>query len=826
MGHRHSRPIVPQYKPIQPPFKPIGCSGFTEQDYITDNRLAQAPFLYYIIKSKDYIELQSKILDILKTLPDPIVYNTASLSSSGSGSSSGSSSSSKHEHFSGSGSGSAFVNFMINANSSAASSGASSGAGNMVGSRKLIQGSSLLPGPTPVQNASNMFNAIKDISLSTQKTAKIFGPVYILSAYDVENKNGESWLYFPSMTKDREVYPDLWFLSNSNRWLFRIINSVSYSFKPFSSCQIHQMIPTDPGVNWGGDGTWKWYNAPNSSYVYGCKSDTYKYCKQSDGIHQAMGIYDSNKNTNAYPMTYFRSYRLDSTHISIKQYFNADSFNGLLMCFLQNDFEMFAGCRYMLVSPNKRYFYILESNKLVLYYNLIPTLDILKLCNSGVNPRKYAIKVKIISFNGMINTKMIIENGNLNIYSQATAKDPATLIWTLGIVKNGYTGTCTLVLLDDGKLKVFDNSFNDISSDHLSNLKSTIDNAGSYDYMTDYKMRLIQLTAYMKLNNMLKGGILSADDYLNFGSAGASDGIGTYIYSNFGTYDSSVDYIVRISDLIDKFIDEGKMTIDDKNEYLLKLLNISDTENGNGILKNQQNGGGGDGGGGGGGGIGGDGTDSGDPISDAANFMNSQNPENNNGYTSLLNDGYNGNNPDGNGPNQLNSPNPYDISESTGSSNPKTGGGGGGAAAFYTYSKSQSDAQGSILKAKQDAKNKADAEKENIEDILITGKSSGASSGASSGDSSGDSSGASSGASSGMPGLLTKIYGEGSKSGGGGEINYGVFSTNGMGMDMYNDALTPEEITYLHSNGRFDPVIDKDIRTKNLHRYLKNSGRL
>ena len=98
--------------------------------------------------------------------------------------------------------------------------------------------------------------------------------------------------------------------------------------------------------------------------------------------------------------------------------------------------------------------------------------------------------------------------------------------------------------------------------------------------MTDYKMRLIQLTAYLKLNNMLKGGILTADDYLNFGKSSFVSSGTEYnqTYDEMALFDSNIDYVKRITDLIDRFIREGKMTYDEKNEYLMKLLNIQAAE--------------------------------------------------------------------------------------------------------------------------------------------------------------------------------------------------------------------------------------------------------
>lgn len=797
MGHRHSRPIIPQYKPVQPPFQPIGCSGFTDNDYISENRLEKAPFLYYKIISKNYVDLQKKIIDILKNLPDPDSYNNP-IPATASASASDNTNNIKNLQIVGN----SILNVVKEIEHFAISNPFEK---NPFENNKKPQ--------QTVQQVSKpidyIFDSVHDYIkntgngsiLLTQK-GNVYGPVYVLSAYDMENKNTESWLYFPSMTQERTKYPDLWFLANSNKWLFRILYSVIYRVKPFSSCQIHQMVPTDKGVLWGDRGTWRWYNAENSSYVYGCKSENNKYCKQSTSVHRAMGIYDANKNEKSYPTTYFRTYKLDSKDYNLITYFNPGSFNTLLMCFLQSDFEMFAGCRYMLVSPNRQFFYILESNKLILYKNLVPSIDILSLCHNGVNPRKVGIIVNSIKFKGLINTKMIIENGNLNIYSQITSKDPSTLIWSLNIVKNNYTGSCTLVLLDNGELKVFDNGNSEISSDNLNKLNNSLDisnNISKYDAMNDYKMRLIQLSAYMKLNNMIKlGGISSADEYLNFNKSTISKSGTEYnpIYMDVSKFDSNIDYINRITQLIDKFINEGKMTNDEKNAYLMKLLNTQKL-NQDGI-KNEED----------------------SDVYHNKSVLNALGSSNNSFAGSLYNiadDGYGSgslyNNPDGNGPNQSNGPDPYDLS--SGSGGPTAG---QGIDNYFEYSKKESDAQDKILKDKQKAKDDADSKRENVEDSLISGNS--------------DQNGSGSGiALDKKTAEISNILGFNSKESDGiGSINNNMLNQSyAMGYnpdlpDMYNDSLTQEEIKYLYSNGMFDSVLDTDIRIKQLHQYLKKTG--
>jgi len=857
MGHRHSRPIVPHYGAVQQPFQPIGCSGFTEYDYKTANRLEQAPFLYYKVISKNYEDLKKQIQAILKDLPDPDIYNNPIPA-----------------HASGSGSLDALANVNNMQNLQTVGNtvkGVVGGIEFFVSARNIpipkakppppppkppvSVSSPLLPGVIPAQTADNMFNSVHDkpIAAGSHKFVQngtVYGPVFVLSAYDMENQNIESWLFFPSMTKDRQKYPDLWFLANSNKWIFRIIYSVIYKYKPFSSCQIHQRVPTDKGVRWELDDSYRWTNAINSNYIYGCKSDSKYFCRQSDGVHQAMGIYDQNKNENAYPTTYFRSYQLDSTEPSISQYFSPNTFNTLLMCFLQSDFEMFAGCRYMLVSPNRRFFYILESDRLILYYNLVPTLDILSLCHNGVNPRTHAIKVRIVNFKGLINTKMVIENGLLNIYSQATSKDPSTLIWSLSIVKNGYTGPCTLILLDDGSLKVFDNGTNDISSDNLNSLKSTLndqDTIGQYNYMTDYKMRLIQLTAYLKLNNMLKGGILTADDYLNFGKSSFVSSGTEYnqTYDEMALFDSNIDYVKRITDLIDRFIREGKMTYDEKNEYLMKLLNIQAAEKAysenaahDAKAKNNLE------------------TDDNifrsndDQIQAATDYLSQdQDSSNGSGYTGgvkpILDDGYGTGssyyNPDGNGQNKLNSPDPYPPAAYAGipsggsvQTNPAAE---AALDAYFSDSKNKSDIQAKTVKDKADAKDKSDSNKEQIEDTMISGKSSAAASmicGYGSG--SGSGSGSYTCISNPIDAQTAQIsnilgFGIDGESVGSGSMAYASYNKSyAIGYnpdlpDMYNDELTPEEVGYLFSNGMFENVLDVDIRMKKLHQFLKKSGK-
>lgn len=651
---------------------------------------------------------------------------------------------------------------------------------------------------------------------------KVFGPVYLLSAYDLENKVIESWLYFPSLTTDRKLYPNFWFLANSNKWLFRILYSVMYKVKPYSSCNIHQMISSE--YDNSASPNYRWYKSLNASFIQGCKSINNDWCKQSESVHRAMGIYDDKKSSDGYPSAYFRTYKINNSDPLFINYFDKRSFNNLLMCFLASDTEIFAGCRYMLVSPNRRFFYILENDSLILYYNLYQNIDILSYCHQGGNPRTYAIKLRIINFNGVTNTKLVFENGYLNIYSQLSDEDPEVVVWSLLIVNEQYANKqCTVVLLDDGNLKVFNNNNKDVTHSNIGKLSSlisdktkssTIIGGGSnestnvYDIYTkenSYKLRLIQLIAYLKIRNMIKSGtITTVDEYINFGNGSIindTNGNGSsYINSERSTenvysetYNSKTDYIHRITLLIDKYINTNKMTPSDKEYYLNKILS---SERSKTLIDNS--------------GI------SNDSVNGSVNGSRSDNLL----YKSIYGDGeYNYGQASSLG----------DIITTNSDNNKRYNDGNGidrtrdGSTLDDNYNdidNGYNNEKDRINKERE----KRDLEEDKIlnkEYTILTGM--GTSSGVGTGSGSDDRSLTQETSYS----TLSKLLGVDINESGIIETSPDTDKSFVMGFndidDGYNDILTEEEINYLISNGVFNHITDMRIRIKMLHQYYKKN---
>ena len=940
MGHRHSRPVIPIYQKVESMFEDIGCSGFTDDDYYGYDRLEQAPFLNYKLRSANYAELKQQITDIFANLPDALAnsdLNSTNISFGGSqmgstnmnanlnigdfninsfnkkpdvnkNASNGYSSQKDYvlritdllddflkkklisiedkqkylnklldiQKANGPGSGSDNISFqkaLFDLNIPGvqlpyySTNVSPSGPNNIKDGSNFIDSYSIdnIIGTLTKQYNATASGSVKDKlysdiiniknkgeikeTFSNAKTIninqivndirnasgsppymnplpnggdpvkKIFGPVYLLSAYDLENKVIESWLYFPSLTPERKLYPNFWFLANSNKWLFRILYSVMYKVKPYSSCNMRQMIPNEYDNT--SDPAHRWFKSLNASFIQGCKSIDKDLCKQSENIHRAMGIYDDKKNSSGYPSAYFRTYKINGNDPTFSQYFDKNSFNNLLMCFLSSDTEIFAGCRYMLVSPNRKFFYILESDKLVLYYNFYTNIDIMSYCHQGGNPRVYAIKLRIINFGGVTNTKLVFEQGYLNIYSQLSDDDPEALVWSmLAVNESSSDQQCTIILLDNGKLKAYDNNNKDVSNKNLDKLGSILKGdeidvkeddlnlyKGVYNKDTDFKLRLIQLAAYLKIRNMIKNGtISSADEYLNFGKGSISGSGKEYnpkYDTNIGKYSSKVDYIDRITILIDTYINNNKMTSDDKEYYLKNILSNKKYSNDNiGSASSKI------------------GTFSDIDLmqslySEINRITDTSNGSGSSKYAGagslgdeLINTDNEGNYNDGNGPNMTSQGSTLDDN-------------------YNDIDKGYDNAKASIDKQKKD-RDDAQDKVQNNEFSLLTGIASGSGSNDEDGLSNQQTSYS----------ILSKMFGIDvndsgiieSKPDSDQSFVMGFnppttieYDNEGNPIDNYNDELTPEEINYLLSNGIFDHIKDIHIRIKMLHQFYKKN---
>lgn len=537
MGNKKSKPPPPpDYPPIDNIFIPITCSGFTRIDYTVDKetRLAKAPFLMYNFSVSTFRELQEQIDYYLSVLPIDVIDEKT----------------------------------QTKAQPSTAPK-------------------------TPVYNISGY-----------DDSTRVYGPVYLLIALNIDDNTMECYLYFPSMQKNGKPWGSYYMLSFYHRWMYTIMYSSSFSVKPFTSCFQRKGLPNY--TPFGGSGFYKKnlnlgtsedgrYIQPVTRNVDSYKLNAYilnedyndigslplgcvtvtDRCTQSDSVHRAMNIYDDRKNnermiTNSedkrvvnskygYPMVYFRSYMLNYSDPRIVNYFNRNSFDTIQINSLAQDFELIAGCANMLVSNNFEFFLILESRQFCIYRNKIGK-EVLSQCMNKIPPTQYGTITNTVKFGGGIETRMIIEDSKLNIYSKVTINDPEKIVFSTTICNPSAVLPITLVLDGSGKMIVYDALSTDVTASDLNDLNNKaidLNNGGyggPYDPVLDMRQRMFNLKAYLKLKKIYVEPIKSD-------TGEVIDGV--LHEREFPKYDEKQDYIMRYNMLIEEYIARGVMTKDD-----------------------------------------------------------------------------------------------------------------------------------------------------------------------------------------------------------------------------------------------------------------------
>lgn len=391
---------------------------------------------------------------------------------------------------------------------------------------------------------------IKKLQPDAQAVAdprNVYGPIYLFVAYDVERGNAEVFLFFPSMTKSGRKWPNYHFLGMSHRWMFRIMNGPDYRIKrPMTSCGIR---PFD------------------QSMEMGCRTEESFTCSQSKKMHKKMGLFKRRKNKEAYPAIYFRMYSINLLHPSVRDVIHPSGFSTLQRNILPGDIDMFTGCRYMLVSPRQRFFYVLTRSMLTLYRNL-GSEDVTALCMKNKIP-KYVVPVQRLYFNGNINTRAVLEEGELRVYSQRDEEATDELVFKSRATKNDTNPPAALVLEDSGRLVVYDNTNNVVSSsvfnqpsDASTTTQVSNEFTDEYDPVRDRKERLVQLVAYMKLLKMYRD-----IPQLSIEQQGVDIGADIAFNETITQFDSRANYVQRLEKLLDYLFQNNMLHTGDINRY-------------------------------------------------------------------------------------------------------------------------------------------------------------------------------------------------------------------------------------------------------------------
>lgn len=555
MGNRRSRPAPPIYPPNDPLFVEVGCTGLRQGEY-TSLRLDAAPFLYFKINTRNYDHLFRVIINILNIINPANATNNKLINSA--------------------------IQSMLDPSlytpayfNQLQREGLTGAVGQTTTSTEQK------PFKKPISNINN-----------TTDSRHVFGPIYLLTAFNQSNNFIESYLYFPSMTKDMKPWNNYNTLGMNHAWMYSIL--YKYRYHPYSSCNIRlgKRLPNNIYNQLNDLKRKNKLKSPqdlvndinnpktavtSSSYItssqitrayehglkQGCVTKDFENnrCYQSDSVHRGMGIYRDGLNSRAYPSVYFTTYKLNLEDKRIKDLINTNSFTNLQRNVLVEGIDIYPGCSYMLISPNQKYFFSLGDISLILFYNT-DAVDLYEFCFNQRTPKnKVPINGKI--FQNCKITRASIEGGYLNLYGISDFDEESfeDLLFTLLLTKN-LSYAISLVLTDTGELRVMNNNNEILNTINIStgfkSSKTNIKNSNylyqdRYNLEADYKRRLVNLIMYFKEKGLYRNdpfyGInenTGPTSSLNQNATGIQNERQEYNYRNdIPRFNSTLNYLNR-----------------------------------------------------------------------------------------------------------------------------------------------------------------------------------------------------------------------------------------------------------------------------------------
>ena len=376
---------------------------------------------------------------------------------------------------------------------------------------------------------------------------RVFGPVYMFVAFDVEKAEIDCFLFFPSMTKQGKHIPNYHAMGLAHRWMHRLMTGPNYFIRrPQSSCNFRM-----------------------DALLMGCRTDESYRCMQSKKRHKKMGLYRRKKNQDAYPAVYYRMYKINLNHGRVKPYVHPSSTDFLHRNILPGDMDMYVGCRYMLVSPNQKYFFIMGRSSLTLFRNL-GNEDINALCARNRNPR-FVVPVRRLYFRGYLNTYAIVQEGMLRVYSQYWEEDPEDVVFEIQAIQDGGQPPYALVLEDSGRLVMYDHRNEVVSSDVFDqpiNRRGRAAFEDEYDAERDRRERMTQLVAYFKLIRLYRE-IPDLTQIVKTVEGAPRELL--LANDQVGEYSSKEDYVARLARLLEFLIASKRMKADDLHAYGFKV---------------------------------------------------------------------------------------------------------------------------------------------------------------------------------------------------------------------------------------------------------------
>lgn len=450
---------------------------------------------------------------------------------------------------------------------------------------------------------------------------KFLGPAYLFMANNMEGKNKyiEAYMYFPSMTKDALPAPNYDYMGKSHRWLHRLINDTAYSTTG-GRCEhtCFQEPPPPPPPSTQPPTKQKHKKKvppppePTTFVACGCRSTTNdKAC----GKLQTRDLKNKKGKVVSRIPSFVNSYivyKINLDHPHNQEYFARDSPKELVLNIIPSEWDVYPGCKYSIISRNGRFYTRIESlevpiegtfqrgkkrfgrkrrpgtqmfmpaGKFGLYVNKGENLTL--LCKSKKKPI-IARPIINVQKNGFPR-RLTLESGTLNLYFSADLEenDTEVAIWSMEVAEPESSEPLAVVLLDNGRMDVFDRSNksvmsakfkqyqeeqwrryessnpNDPNIPHDPNAVGNVDVddleyralQGKYDPVVEYARRLMHLKNWLRSRKLLFETVSRYIDLSTMTARRLMKGD----ESKFLTYDPSEDYRARYGELT-KFLREN-----------------------------------------------------------------------------------------------------------------------------------------------------------------------------------------------------------------------------------------------------------------------------
>jgi hypothetical protein len=394
-------------------------------------------------------------------------------------------------------------------------------------------------------------------------------------------------------------------LGNSHLWMTNLLYGMGHYVKPYSSCMVRIPRTKEAYVEgFVGTHTFDYYSKPlptkipgkrpkdelneSRSFMHGCVRDNPKntQCRQSKKVHKGMGIYNKKKTSKEYPIAYFRAYLINPSDYRVVRYIDPTSPTRLMRNILPSFLEITPGCRYALISPNQTYLYVLSKKGFTLFWNN-QGVDYVDLCKRR-KPIRGVTPLFIRRFIGGFDTRMVIEEDTLNIYSKMS-KDGEEILGYSVVISNTKEGApFTMILNNDGTFDVFDvnnknvtnaafKANNDAEAMGDLNGNNGFNNTNLNGGLTDLQIRILNLKAYLRLRGyaMLEKEV---DNSFNLDKRTSVATIINNLMKNNANsrslteYNSKINYQIRLEELLLYLLRSKAIT---KPEYDLEMEKIA-----------------------------------------------------------------------------------------------------------------------------------------------------------------------------------------------------------------------------------------------------------